>query len=99
MRAFCKFEFLQHICFFREGRRSGSTVEGGGQEFAAEVGVFRQNPGTANGLFVKRVNSGGVVQLGERLQLRSVVRGGDGKLQVSREYHSTFRAVTLSFFP
>ena len=64
--------------FSRENRRSSSTVEGGGQDFAAEVGVFRQNPGTTNGLFVKRVNSGGVVQLGEPLQLRSVVRGGDG---------------------
>ncbi len=60
-------------------RRSSSTVEGGGHDFAAEVGVFRQNPGSSNGLFVKRVNSGGVVQLGEPLQLRSIVRGGDGK--------------------
>ncbi|OXA62258.1 hypothetical protein Fcan01_03176 [Folsomia candida] len=59
-------------------RRSSSTVEGGGNDFAAEVGVFRQNPGSANGLFVKRVNSGGVVQLGEPLQMRSIVRGGDG---------------------
>lgn len=62
----------------RENRRSGSVVEGGGQDFAAEVGVFRQNRGSGNGLFAKRVNSGGVVQLGEPLQLRSVVRGGDG---------------------
>ncbi|CAG7827664.1 unnamed protein product, partial [Allacma fusca] len=61
-----------------ENRRSSSTVEGGGQDFAAEVGIFRQNPGTTNGLFAKRVSSGGVVQLGEPLQLRSVVRGGDG---------------------
>jgi len=63
----------------RENRKSSSTVEGGGQDFAAEVGVFRQNPGASNGLFVKRVNSGGVVQLGEPLQLRSIVRGGDGR--------------------
>lgn len=56
-------------------------MEGGIQEFVAEVGVFRQNPGSSNGLFVKRVNSGGVVQLGEPLQLRSVVRGTDGKNQ------------------
>ncbi|CAG7730795.1 unnamed protein product [Allacma fusca] len=61
-----------------ENRRSSSTVEGGGQDFAAEVGIFRQTAGTPNGLFAKRVNSGGVVQLGEPLQLRSVVRGGDG---------------------
>lgn len=57
-------------------------VEGGGHDFAAEVGVFRQNPGSVNGLFVKRVNSGGVVQLGEHLQLRSIVRGGDGKMKL-----------------
>jgi len=66
------------VHFSRETRNSGSTVEGGGQDFAAEVGVFRQNAGMNNGLFVKRINSGGVVQLGEPLQLRSVVRGGDG---------------------
>lgn len=66
----------------RDQRRSSSTVEGGGNDFAAEVGVFRQNPGSANGLFVKRVNSGGVVQLGEPLQMRSIVRGGDGKVAI-----------------
>jgi len=53
-------------------------VEGGTQEFVAEVGVFRQTPGTNNGLFAKRVGSGGIVTLGEPLQIRSVIRDGDG---------------------
>ncbi|CAL8122544.1 unnamed protein product [Orchesella dallaii] len=71
-----------------DNRRSSSTVEGGVQEFVAEVGVFRQNAGSANGLFVKRVNSGGVVQLGEPLQLRSVVRGTDGNFKYLQKLSS-----------
>lgn len=67
----------------RENRRSSSTVTGGKQDFAAEVGVFRQASGISSGLYSKRVNSGGVVKLGESLQLRSVVRGGDGKFLVN----------------
>jgi len=57
---------------------------------------------------VKRVNSGGVVQLGEPLQLRSVVRGGDGwtfskltdvKVWRMRDSYASTAAVTAPLNP
>ena len=50
---------------------------GGGHDFLSEIGLFRQLAGTA--LFASRVKSGSTIELGENVQLRSIVRAGDGK--------------------
>ena len=50
---------------------------GGGHDFLSEIGLFRQLAGTA--LFASRVKSGSTIELGENVQLRSIVRSGDGK--------------------
>jgi len=39
--------------------------------------LFRRLPGTD--LFASRVKSGSTIELGENVQLRSIVRSGDGK--------------------
>ena len=44
----------------------------------SEIGLFRRLPGTD--LFASRVKSGSTIELGENVQLRSIVRGGDGKM-------------------
>ncbi len=49
---------------------------GGGHDFLSEIGLFRQLAGTA--LFASRVKSGSTIELGENVQLRSIVRAGDG---------------------
>ena len=51
---------------------------GGGHDFLSEIGLFRQLAGTA--LFASRVKSGSTIELGENVQLRSIVRAGDGKI-------------------
>ncbi len=54
---------------------------GGGHDFLSEIGLFRKLPGTE--LFAARVKSGSTIELGENVQLRSIVRAGDGKLNWS----------------
>ena len=58
-------------------QRSPTIYIGGGQEFLSEIGLFRRLPGTE--LFASRVKSGSTIELGENVQLRSIVRSGDGK--------------------
>ena len=43
----------------------------------SEIGLFRRLAGTD--LFASRVRSGSTIELGENVQLRSIVRSGDGK--------------------
>ena len=43
----------------------------------SEIGLFRRLPGTE--LFATRVKSGSTIELGENVELRSIVRKGDGK--------------------
>jgi len=57
-------------------QRSPTIYIGGGQEFLSEIGLFRKLPGTD--LFASRVKSGSTIELGENVQLRSIVRSGDG---------------------
>ena len=52
------------------------TFSGGRQEFLCEIGIFRRLPGTS--LFSQRIRTGSDVQLGEEVQLRSIVRSNDG---------------------
>jgi hypothetical protein len=63
--------------FFRVEQRSPTIYLGGGQDFLSEIGLFRKLPGTE--LFASRVKSGSSIELGENVQLRSIVRSGDGK--------------------
>ena len=44
----------------------------------SEIGLFRRLPGTD--LFATRVKSGSTIELGENVELRSIVRKGDGKI-------------------
>ena len=57
------------------------TFTGGKQEFLCEIGLFRRLPGTA--LYSQRIGPGSSVELGEEVQLRSIVRSNDGNLSVS----------------
>lgn len=43
----------------------------------SEIGLFRKLAGTD--LYASRVKSGSTIELGEQVQLRSIVRAGDGK--------------------
>lgn len=61
----------------RVEKRSPTIYIGGGQDFLSEIGLFRKLPGTE--LFASRVKSGSSIELGENVQLRSIVRSGDGK--------------------
>lgn len=54
------------------------TFTGGKQEFLCEIGLFRRLPGTA--LFSQRIGPGSAVELGEEVQLRSIVRSNDGMI-------------------
>ena len=63
--------------YFRVEQRSPAIYIGGGQEFLSEIGLFRKLPGTE--LFASRVKSGSTIELGENVQLRSIVRSGDGE--------------------
>ena len=66
------------VLFFRVEQRSPTIYLGGGQDFLSEIGLFRKLPGTE--LFASRVKSGSSIELGENVQLRSIVRSGDGNL-------------------
>ena len=66
------------VLFFRVEQRSPTIYLGGGQDFLSEIGLFRKLPGTE--LFASRVKSGSSIELGENVQLRSIVRSGDGKI-------------------
>ena len=66
------------VLFFRVEQRSPTIYIGGGQDFLSEIGLFRKLPGTE--LFASRVKSGSSIELGENVQLRSIVRSGDGKM-------------------
>lgn len=57
---------------------SASVFEGGQQEFQCEIGLFRKLPGTE--LFASIVTPEVELDLGEEVQLRSIVRSGDGKV-------------------
>lgn len=69
-------EFLFIILVYRVEQRSPTIYIGGGQEFLSEIGLFRKLAGTE--LFASRVKSGSSIELGENVQLRSIVRSGDG---------------------
>ncbi|XP_045603456.2 uncharacterized protein [Procambarus clarkii] len=58
------------------GGGSTSMFEGGQQEFQCEIGLFRKLPGTE--LFASIVTPEVELDLGEEVQLRSIVRAGDG---------------------
>ena len=76
------------VSFFgncRVEQRSPTIYVGGGQEFLSEIGLFRRLPGTD--LFATRVKSGSTIELGENVELRSIVRKGDGKSQ----FHCTLK--------
>ena len=60
----------------RVEQKSPAIFSGGGHEFKSEIGLFRQLAGTQ--LFAARVQSGSQIELGENVQLRSIVRSGDG---------------------
>jgi hypothetical protein len=65
-------------CPCRVEQRSPPTIYSGGlQEFESEIGLFRRLPGTS--LFSARILPGNSIDLGEDIQLRSIVRSGDGK--------------------
>ena len=51
---------------------------GGGHDFLSEIGLFRRLGGTD--LYASRVKSGSTIELGENVQLRSIVRDGDGEI-------------------
>ncbi|XP_066944869.1 uncharacterized protein [Macrobrachium rosenbergii] len=53
-----------------------SVFDGGQQDFRCEIGLFRKLPGTE--LFASRVTSEVELDLGEEVQLRSIVKAGDG---------------------
>ncbi len=57
--------------------RSPTIYLGGGQDFLSEIGLFRKLGGTD--LYASRVRSGSTIELGEDVQLRSIVRSGDGE--------------------
>ncbi|XP_059088481.1 uncharacterized protein LOC131884654 [Tigriopus californicus] len=57
-------------------QRSPTIYLGGGHDFLSEIGLFRRLAGTD--LFASRVQSGSTIELGENVQLRSIVRAGDG---------------------
>ena len=61
---------------FSVEQRSPTIYLGGGQDFLSEIGLFRRLAGTD--LFASRVRSGATIELGENVQLRSIVRAGDG---------------------
>nr|CAH0107967.1 unnamed protein product [Daphnia galeata] len=60
----------------RVEEKSPLTFTGGKQEFLCEIGLFRRLPGTS--LFSQRIGPGSAVELGEEVQLRSIVRSNDG---------------------
>ena len=68
---------LMFIFIYSVEQRSPTIYIGGGQEFLSEIGLFRKLAGTE--LFASRVKSGSTIELGENVQLRSIVRSGDGK--------------------
>ena len=59
---------------------------GGRQEFQCEIGLFRKLPGTSK---LQQIHSGVAVELGEEVQLKSVVRSNDGW------FHSKMTDVTV----
>lgn len=75
----------------RVEQKSPLTFSGGKQEFVCEIGLFRRLPGTA--LFSQRIGPGTAVELGEEVQLRSIVRGNDGKLDSQRD-HQHFKVTS-----
>ena len=56
--------------------------EGGQQEFECEIGLFRKLPGTQ--LYASIVTPEVELDLGEEVQLRSIVRAGDGNAHLIR---------------
>ena len=71
-------KIITHCCisYFRVEQKSPAIFSGGGHQFKSEIGLFRQLAGTQ--LFAARVQSGSQIELGENVQLRSIVRSGDG---------------------
>lgn len=67
----------------RVEQRSPTIYLGGGQDFLSEIGLFRRLAGTD--LFASRVRSGSTIELGENVQLRSIVRAGDGQCKRDRD--------------
>lgn len=57
---------------------SPKIVFGGGNDFVSQIGLFKRLPGTE--LWSEEVESGSSIELGENVQLRSIVRPGDGEL-------------------
>ena len=73
-------------------QRSPTIYLGGGHDFLSEIGLFRKLAGTE--LFASRVKSGSTIELGENVQLRSIVRAGDGKYFI---FQLNFNA--MQYFP
>ena len=83
--------------FSRVDHVSPTIYLGGGHDFLSEIGLFRQLAGTA--LFASRVKSGSTIELGENVQLRSIVRAGDGKqLPVPLIYSTVEPSCKVSVF-
>lgn len=60
------------------GRSAGTYAQGGSQQaFRSQIGIFRR---TDDGTFSRPLESGGRVQLGEDLMLRTQIQSGDGKI-------------------
>lgn len=68
----------------RVEEKSPLTFTGGKQEFLCEIGLFRRLPGTS--LFSQRIGPGSAVELGEEVQLRSIVRSNDGRIFILKLY-------------
>ena len=84
---------LYFVLFFRVEQRSPTIYLGGGQDFLSEIGLFRKLPGTE--LFASRVKSGSSIELGENVQLRSIVRSGDGKIIYSFHFFKILHPVKI----
>jgi len=78
----------------RVEQKSPVTFTGGRQEFLCEIGLFRRLPGTV--LFSQRIGPGTAVELGEEVQLRSIVRSNDGIY--GHFYSLYYMSFLLSFF-
>jgi hypothetical protein len=57
--------------------REASVFEGGGQNFQCEIALFRKDPVSRG--FTQRVLEDTELELGEEVQLWSIVKANDGK--------------------
>lgn len=65
------------VRFSAKGRQAGVLAQGGAQQpFRTHLELFRHSPGSND--FVRMLDAGAVVLLGEELMLRAQVKSGDG---------------------